>query len=71
MFVAARTRVQLDQPSSDLAASSIPLRILAVQKALRDQPAARSVLDFGQLVFSEPKHYLVTELLGSAWLGFQ
>ena len=69
MCVVARTRVQLDQLSSDLAARSIPVRILGVQKALRDQPAARSVLDFGQLVFSEPKHYLVTELLGSNLVG--
>jgi superfamily I DNA/RNA helicase/RecB family exonuclease len=69
MCVVARTRVQLDQLSSDLAARSIPVRILGVQKALRDQPAARSVLDFGQLVFSEPKHYLVTELLGSSLVG--
>jgi superfamily I DNA/RNA helicase/RecB family exonuclease len=69
MCVVARTRVQLEQLSSDLAARSIPVRILGVQKALRDQPAARSVLDFGQLVFAEPKHYLVTQLLGSNLIG--
>lgn len=69
MCVVARTRVQLDQLSSDLAARSIPVRILGVQRALRDQPAARAVLDFGQLVFGEPKHFLVTELLSSNLIG--
>lgn len=67
--VVARTRVQLDQLASDLAARSIPVRILGVQRALRDQPAARAVLDFGQLVFGEPKHFLVTELLSSNLVG--
>lgn len=69
MAVIARTRAQLDQLAGDLASRSIPVRILGSQRPLREQPAARAVLDFGQLVFQGSDHQLVLELLGSRLVG--
>ena len=69
MCVVARTRVQLDQLASDLSARSIPVRILGVQRPLSQQPAARAVLEFGQLAFGESDHDLVLQLLGSRLIG--
>ena len=51
MAVVSRTRTQLDQLAADLTARSVPVRIMGVQRALRDQPAARAILDFGALAF--------------------
>lgn len=56
MAVVSRTRTQLEQLAADLTARSVPVRILGVQRALRDQPAARAILDFGALCFGlDPK----------------
>jgi superfamily I DNA/RNA helicase len=51
MAVVSRTRTQLDQLAADLTARSVPVRIMGVQRALRDQAAARAILDFGALCF--------------------
>lgn len=69
MAVVCRTRVQLEQLATALSARSVPVRILGAQAALRDQPAARSVLDFGSLVFATPTSSLSLELLGSRLIG--
>jgi len=69
MAVVARTRVQLEQLAVALSARSVPVRILGAQAALRDQPAARSVLDFANLVFGKPASNQVLELLHSRLIG--
>lgn len=74
MAVVCRTRTQLDQVASDLTARSVPVRILGVQRALRDQPAARAILDFGALCFGihsnlDREQLLMSNLVGLDALG--
>jgi superfamily I DNA/RNA helicase/RecB family exonuclease len=69
MAVVARTRPQLDQLANDLSARNVPVRIIGVQKALRDQPAARAVLDFGALVYGLDQHLDTRSLLESPLVG--
>ncbi len=69
MAVIARTRVQLEQLAGALSARSVPVRILGAQAALRDQPAARSVLDFANLIFGKSDSSQVLELLHSSLIG--
>lgn len=68
MAVVARTRVQLDQIARELTARRVPVRILGVQQPLRNQSAARAVLDFGALSFAlgevDREQLLASELLG-------
>lgn len=74
MAVVSRTRTQLDQLASDLTARNVPVRILGVQRALRDQPSARAILDFGALCFGlsadvDREQLLQTGLVGLDALG--
>jgi superfamily I DNA/RNA helicase len=69
MAVVARTRTQLDQLASDLSARSIPVRIVGVQQALIQQPAARAILDFGALVYDLPMQVDHEQLLLSPLAG--
>ena len=69
MAVIARTRTQLDQLASDLSARSVPVRIIGVQQALKSQPAARAVLDFGTLVYGEVSEQGLDQLLSSPLVG--
>ena len=69
MAVIARTRTQLDQLASDLSARSVPVRIIGVQQALKSQPAARAVLDFGTLVYGEVSEQGLDQLLSSPMVG--
>ena len=69
MAVIARTRTQLDQLASDLSARSVPVRIIGVQQALKNQAAARSVLDFGTLVYAEVSEQDLDQLLTSPLVG--
>lgn len=69
MAVVARTRVQLEQLATSLSSRSVPVRILGAQAALRDQPAARSVLDFASLVYGAPSIAQILELLSSRLIG--
>jgi superfamily I DNA/RNA helicase/RecB family exonuclease len=69
MAVVCRTRTQLDQLAADLTARSVPVRILGVQRALRDQPAARAILDFGSLCFGLDANLDREPLLQSGLVG--
>jgi superfamily I DNA/RNA helicase len=69
MAVVARTRTQLDQLAHDLSARSVPVRIIGVQQALKDQPAARAVLDFGALVYRLESAIDREQLLSSPIVG--
>jgi superfamily I DNA/RNA helicase/RecB family exonuclease len=69
MAVIARTRTQLDQLASDLSARNVPVRIIGVQQALKHQPAARAVLDFGALVYGISNQQDVDQLLTSGLVG--
>ena len=76
MAVVARTRTQLDQLANDLSARNVPVRIVGVQQALRSQPAARAVLEFGQLVYqpdsvSDREQLLYSPLIGLDALGIR
>lgn len=68
MAVVARTRVQLDQLAQDLTARNVPVRILGVQKALKHQPAALGVLEFGAMVYGmghiDKEQFLASPLVG-------
>lgn len=69
MAVVARTRTQLDQLAADLVARSVPVRITGVQKALREQPSARAVLDFGALIYEVADDIDREQLLFSSIVG--
>ena len=69
MAVIARTRTQLDQLASDLSARSVPVRIIGVQQALKNQLAARAVLDFGALVYGFANQQDIEQLLASPLIG--
>lgn len=69
MAVIARTRTQLDQLANDLSARNVPVRIVGVQQALRDQRAARSVLDFGALVYQLENQLDIEAILSSPLLN--
>ena len=65
MVVVARTRNQLEQLSSDLAARSVPTRVLGIQTALSSQFAARSILMVSKASFSELEQAEIELLLES------
>lgn len=69
MAVISRTRTQLDQLAADLTARSVPVRIMGVQRALRDQPAARAILDFGALCYGLESNLDRESLLHSGLVG--
>jgi superfamily I DNA/RNA helicase len=72
MVVVARTRNQLDQLAAALAARSVPCKILGSQTALRDQFAARGLLELAKFVL-EPELVTAVELellLSSPFAGF-
>ena len=69
MAVVARTRNQLEQLASDLTARSVPVNILGVQRPLREQNAARNILDAGVLAFGLDFEVDKTELLMSNLAG--
>ena len=72
MVVVARTRNQLDQLSAALSARSVPCKILGSQAALRDQFAARGILELAKFVL-EPESVTTAELellLASPFAGF-
>lgn len=76
MAVIARTRTQLDQLANDLSARNVPVRIVGVQQALRNQPAARAILEFGQLVYDpescpDREQLLYSPLVGLDALGIR
>jgi len=72
MVVVARTRNQLGQLSAALSARSVPCKILGSQAALRDQFAARGLLELARFVL-EPEAVATGELellLASPFAGF-
>lgn len=69
MAVVARTRNQLEQLALDLTARSVPVKILGVQQPLRDQKAARDILDVGVLAFGLDFEVDKTELAMSKLVG--
>ena len=72
MVVVARTRNQLDQLSAALSARSVPCKILGSQAALRDQFAARGLLELAKFVL-EPESLAAGDLellLASPFAGF-
>lgn len=69
MAVVSRTRTQLDQLAADLTARQVPVRIMGVQRALRDQPAARAILDLGALCFGLESNLDRETLLQSGLVG--
>jgi superfamily I DNA/RNA helicase/RecB family exonuclease len=71
MAVVARTRQQLDELERSLAAESVPVRISGAQTALRDEFAARELLELAALVCLNPKvdADLAERLLRSPFCG--
>lgn len=69
MVVVGRTRTQLEQLASDLAARSVPTRIQGVQRALRDQVMARALIDFVLLARSEGSQVELVEFMTSPLIG--
>lgn len=69
MLVVGRTRTQLEQLARELAARQVPVRIQGVQRALRDQPMARALLQFVIIALDKSGAKEITELLGSALVG--
>ncbi len=69
MAVVARTRTQLEQLARELRARKVPVRILGVQRALKDQPFSRAILDFVEVALGEPKLEQIEQLLLSPLVG--
>ena len=67
--VVARTRTQLDQLASALAAREVPTSILGTSQALRDQPMARALLETAQLGLRRGDQNSVMEVLHSPIFG--
>ena len=67
--VVARTRTQLDQLASALAAREVPTSILGTSQALRDQPMARALLETAQLGLRRGDQNAVIEVLHSPIFG--
>ncbi|MEY4409698.1 MAG: hypothetical protein RLZ99_171 [Actinomycetota bacterium] len=68
--VVARTRVQLDQLASALAARDVPVKIIGSSTALRDQPMARAILETARLAMVASDQEAVMQVLDSAIFGF-
>jgi len=71
MAVVARTRQQLDELERALAAESVPIRVAGAQTALRDEFAAREMLELAALVCLNPPitAELAERLLRSPFCG--
>lgn len=72
MAVIARTRRQLEQLAQALSARAVPCRIAGAQSALRDQPAARALLELSSFALA-PDSYpesQIEQLLTSTLGGF-
>ena len=67
--VVARTRTQLDQLASALAAREVPTATLGTSQALRDQPMARALLETAQLGLRRGDQNSVIEVLHSPIFG--
>ena len=67
--VVARTRTQLDQLASALAAREVPTSTLGTSQALRDQPMARALLETAQLGLRRGDQNSVIEVLHSPIFG--
>ena len=67
--VVARTRTQLDQLASALAAREVPTSTLGTSQALRDQPMARALLETAQLGLRRGDQNAVIEVLHSPIFG--
>ena len=67
--VVARTRTQLEQLARELSARKVPVRIIGVQRALRDQPMARAILDFVEVAVGSPSLDQIEQLLLSPLVG--
>ena len=67
--VVARTRTQLDQLASALAARDVPTQILGTSQALRDQPMARAILETAQLALKKGSQEAVIDVLHSPVFG--
>lgn len=70
MVVVGRTRRQLDQLAIALSSRNVPVRIIGSQAALKDQYAARSILDLAVLSFGSNEPDLVEAILLSPFGGF-
>jgi superfamily I DNA/RNA helicase len=70
MVVVGRTRRQLEQLAISLSSRNVPVRILGSQAALRDQFAARAVLDLAKLIFGQNEPDLIEAILLSPFGGF-
>ena len=67
--VVTRTRTQLEQLARELSARKVPVRIIGVQRALRDQPMARAILDFIEVALGTPSLEQIEQLLLSPLVG--
>jgi superfamily I DNA/RNA helicase/RecB family exonuclease len=67
--VVARTRTQLDQLASALAAREVPTVTLGTSQPLRDQPMARALLETAHLGLSRGDQNSVIEVLHSPIFG--
>lgn len=67
--VVARTRTQLEQLARELSARKVPVRIIGVQRALKDQPMARAILDFVEVALGTPSLEQIEQLLLSPLVG--
>lgn len=67
--VVARTRTQLDQLASALAARDVPTVTLGTSQPLRDQPMARALLETAQLGLKKGDQSSVIEVLHSPIFG--
>ncbi|MEN9953924.1 MAG: hypothetical protein RL028_526 [Actinomycetota bacterium] len=67
--VVARTRTQLDQLASALAAREVPTVTLGTSQPLRDQPMARALLETAHLGLSKGDQNSVIEVLHSPIFG--
>jgi superfamily I DNA/RNA helicase/CRISPR/Cas system-associated exonuclease Cas4 (RecB family) len=67
--VVARTRTQLEQLARELGARKVPVRIIGVQRALRELPMARAILDFVEVALGSPSLEQIEQLLLSPLVG--
>lgn len=67
--VVARTRTQLEQLASALAARDVPVKVLGASAALRDQPMARAILEMASLALNLPEQDAVIQVLTSELFG--
>ena len=69
MVVVGRTRNQLEQLSRELAARKVPVRIVGVQRSLKDQPMALAILDLIVIALGKTNLQQIEQLLLSPLVG--